>query len=184
MTMLTKHQCDLKVPGFRERSASAWSAWKSRFSRQFSEVERDANFQAALRDATAKSLSAGSKSELEQTCTDELIEGLERAARPPTAANPQMTSSKATWQRFVNALRGGDRQAAISCLTGTARAIFKPLIEQATISDLASMATVATTGVAHSKYGDFEELLIARKSGALSTVTFIRINGEWLIASM
>ncbi len=184
LTLLVKQRCDDAVPGFRAKSATAWAKWRSRFNEQIGTVEADPAYLRKLREMMTSSNAAVRNAELKQLCTDEWIERLDQVSARPKAPDSRLSTPQRTWQRFTDALRTANNDAAVGCLTGTARTTFRQVASQTSAAELASLANATLSTAPLSTYGDFQEFALGSKGGGVTTVTFQKSNGDWLISSM
>ncbi|HPT56897.1 MAG TPA: hypothetical protein PLK42_09490 [Casimicrobium sp.] len=184
LTLLVKQRCDDAVPGFRAKSATAWAKWRSHFNSQIGIVEADPAYLKKLREMMTSSNPAARNAELKQLCTDEWIEHLDQVSARPKAPDSRLSTPQRTWQRFTEALRSADKDAAVACLTGSARTTFRQVTRQTSDAELASLANATLSTAPLTTYGDFQEFALGSKGGGVTTVTFQKSNGDWLISSM
>lgn len=118
-----------------------------------------------------------------------LLVALQLVAPPSLGASaapdPSLATPEKTWNRYLEALRAGDRKRAIGCLTSTALDKFQPIIEQSSPEKLRAMAdavrSFARTGTT---FGGMVEAAVSMKSGLGGLVYFVDMNGEWRINEM
>jgi hypothetical protein len=184
LTLTIKNNCDLAVPGFREKSATAWAQWRSRFSKEILKLEMNPAFQTEIDKAARQALNPRVKAELSAACTDEMIDRIGKAGLPPDPPDPRYASPQKTWVVFVDALRAADRKAAVACLTGNARKKYAPVLKERMSSALKEMANSIEAISPSAAYGQFQEFFIQRKDGKAGIVTFENAQGQWLITEM
>ena len=100
------------------------------------------------------------------------------------APDPQFSSPEKTWQRYLAALRKGDREAAVSCLTSTAREKYSRLIQQAPNEQLRKMAESIKGFRVSSRFGDVIEAVAIRHDGHAGMIYFQNVDDEWKIGEM
>jgi hypothetical protein len=112
---------------------------------------------------------------------DEQARALLEPARP---ADPRLGSPQQTWQVFVGAMRGGDRDLAVSCLTSTALEESGPPIASLPKEALLEAANAFGRVEIGGDFGPFRTAR-ARTNGRTKWILFERTrNGEWKIAAM
>jgi hypothetical protein len=104
---------------------------------------------------------------------------------PGAAPDPGLATPEKTWNRYLKALRAGDRRGAIGCLTSTARDKFRPILEQSTPEQLRGMAdAVRSFALTGTTFGNMAEAAVSMNSGFGGIVYFENVNGEWRISEM
>jgi hypothetical protein len=167
-------RCRADEPGFAERSAAVYVAWRQRHAATLAEFDR-------LLAAKVREARRGVAPIPLEMCSDDLLRRLEPLARPPDA---RLDTAEKTWTLFLTALRSGNREMALRCLTGKAELRWKERAERASDADLRRMAdTIRAFKV---QWGDdyLKEALAARADNKVSGITFIKFNDEWLISEL
>lgn len=121
-----KYQCDLSVPGFKEKAASIWEKWRSRHFTEIRKIEVDPNFRASLADAASKAQEPSAKSGLQTYCNENLIDGITQQMQ---SYDPRYASQQKTWSYLIKSLNAADRDAAISCFAGYARTKYREALK-------------------------------------------------------
>ena len=107
------------------------------------------------------------------------------SVRADAAPDPALATPEKTWNRYLEALRAGNRSIAIGCLTSTARDKFQPIIEQSSTEQLRGMAdAVRSFALTGTTFGNMAEAAVSMKSGLGGLVYFVNMNGEWRINEM
>ena len=105
--------------------------------------------------------------------------------RADAAPDQGLTTPEKTWNRYLEALRAGDRKRAIGCLTSTARDKLQPIIEQSNLKQLRGMAdAVRSFALTGTTFGNMAEAAVSMKGGLGGVVYFVNMNGEWRINEM
>jgi len=183
MVLLTKRVCDVQIPGFQQDTASAYRRWRQPRAASVDAVEKSSQFLAMLGEIKTQASSEQQAKELESTCRGELLE--EFAKVPGAAPDPGLATPEKTWNRYLEALRAGDRRRAVGCLTSTARDKFRPILEQATPEQLRGMAgAVRSFALTGTTFGNMAEAVVSMNSGLGGLVYFVNMNGEWRINEM
>jgi hypothetical protein len=84
LMMITKYQCDLAIPGFREKAANSWARWHSRYFEQVSKAESDPQIQARFAQAKERIHDQPVNAELQRICTDNLVKEIDQMAEIPS----------------------------------------------------------------------------------------------------
>jgi len=190
MVLTTKRVCDAHIAGFLRETAAAYRRWREPRAVWVDSIERSPQFRAMLEQIKAQESSVGGaapaereQKELEGTCRGELLDEL--AKMPGAAPDPALATPENTWNRYLGALRTGDRRSAISCLTSTARDKFRPILEQSTPEQLRGMAdAVRSFALTGTTFGTMAEAAVSMNSGFGGIVYFENVNGEWRISEM
>lgn len=167
-------RCRADVPGFAEKSAPVYAAWKRRHAPVLAEYDKllSAKVRAGRRGEVTLPLTA---------CTDEWLRDVEPLARTP---DPRFQTVEKTWQVFLGALMTGDRATVLSCLGGRAHARWQQ--RAATLSD-EDMRRVATSirGLKVQWGDDYEkEGLVADAGNRAVGIAFRNVNEEWKITEL
>jgi len=190
MVLSTMRVCDARIPGFQQETAAAYRRWREPRAAWVEAIEKSAQFQALLEQIKSQQSSVGAAAptqqqdkETESACRVELIDELEQA--PDAAPDPALATPEKTWNRYLGALRAGDRKSAIGCLTSTARDKFRPILEQSTPEQLRGMAdAVRSFALTGTTFGNIAEAAVSMNSGFGGIVYFEDANGEWRISEM
>jgi len=169
-TMLER--CRADEPGFAERSATVYVAWRQRHAATLQEFDR-------LLAAKVREARRGVAPIPLEMCSDDLLRRLEPLARPPDS---RLDTAEKTWNLFVTALRSGNRDMALRCLTGRAEVRWKERSERASDADLRRMADAIRAFKV--QWGDdyLKEALVAGDNDRVSGVAFRSINEEWKLS--
>ena len=164
-------RCRADVPGFAEKSAPVYAAWKRRHAEVLSEYDRQlaAKVRASRRGEAA--LPVGQ-------CTDAWLQGIEPLTRMPDG---RFATVEKTWQVFMGALMTGDRTTALSALSGRAGTRWKHAVDQMSDEDLRQIASsIRTLKV---QWGDdyAKEGVIADTANRVVGIAFENVNEEWKI---
>lgn len=193
MVLLYKAACDLAVPGFGEKTADVYRDWRRRNADLIEQIERSPAFneqvsemkgKAAVQSKTVNGLEADRyKSDMTDICEDAVLVqlSLDRSAGP----DPKLATPELTWAYYLESLRSGDRDSALSCLVSTARSKFRDVIKSASDEQLRrmgeSMKAFTLTGVS---FGNFTEGVATRHDGHTGMIYFQNVGGEWKINEM
>lgn len=180
LAVIFKKACDQSVPGFREKSSTAWATWRTRNARDIARLEKTPLFKETMRQAAAKGRKPLVEPRLMERC-NEWIEEIERAGLPP---DPKYATPQKTWDTFLGALRVNDKKSAAACLTGNARVKLAPEIGRLADESLKKMADSFVSIHPSAGYGPYQEFFITRSDGMAGIVTFENKGGEWRIAEM
>ncbi len=96
----------------------------------------------------------------------------------------RFASPEKTWDRYLAALRQGDRQTALTCLISTARDKFAPFIKEASDQELRRMGNAIKNLRVTSRFGEFVEAVAVTHDGHAGIITFANRDGEWKISEM
>lgn len=193
MVLLTKESCDRNLPGFKENSAADYLAWRKRYAPLIAQIENSPGFKeniARTRQGESERSRAVSPAMeqrdlklLEEVCEDFVLDQL--AKEPNAGPNPNLANPELTWKHFMGSLRTGDRDAALSCLTSTARSKFRGLIKTESEDFLRSMAeSIKTFQITMQISDDLVEGFAAHQNGKGGMIYFQNKNGEWRISEM
>jgi len=106
------------------------------------------------------------------------------AAAPSRPSDPRYASPEATWRTFAAAMRAGDRDGALGCLTATALDELRPPVASAPAAELRAtvdaVGDVASAGAA----GPFWSLRAARPGAPPRWIFLERLpTGDWKISA-
>lgn len=190
MTLVFKEICDTKLPGYRENTAAAYTAWRKNNASVIASVESSSQYQTMKTEFLARSSTTNTQEmnrdearDLDKICNNDLIDAFDEVVgRKP---NPQFASPKKTWDRFLSALRQGDRKTAITCLSSTARDKSRSAIQQATDEQLRTWAdSLKHFSLSGLKFSNIIEGLVTYPDGHGALIYFEEVNGEWKISEM
>lgn len=170
-----KRVCDLNVPGFKEKSASAYAEWRQSKIQIIQEIERDPNFR--LPSGEQKNTTAQEQAEFESFCNNSVLENMH-------APDSRFSSYEKTLDTFLTALRSANRKLALSCLTSSARDNFKPMIETISEQELAAMGSSIKGTHITMDLGAIVEIGVVRNDGRAGSITLRDVSGEWKISDM
>ena len=173
MTALLE-RCRADEPGFADRSAPLYQAWKVRHAVTLATHK-------ALLAAKVREYRRGAGGMPPQACSEEWMHGLEPMARMP---DPRFASVEKTWLRFVEALKVADRATALSCLHGSADARWRSRITTVSDEDLRRIGRAIRDFKV--QWGDvyLKEALAAGDDNRVTAVAFRSINEEWEISDL
>jgi Domain of unknown function (DUF4124) len=193
--VFTKSICDASMPGFEQRTAAVYAAWRAARPEQVRQTETMINGNpqmtaelAKLREKAAKGLSKEEVHQVEQQCGEEFVEQMERSSHPP---DPRFSTPQRTWDLYMKALRSADRALAVSCLTGRYRSGMKKSFQELSDEGIKSMGDFVKglSGLTFERVGD--EASITKEWGGADAsdgkrwrVDFERVLGEWAIQFM
>jgi hypothetical protein len=165
-------RCRVDVPGFAQKSAAVYTAWRRRHAPVLSEYDK-------LLAAKVRAGRRGDSSLPIHLCTDEWLADLEPLSRMPDA---RFATVEKTWQVFMGALMTGDRDTALDCLAGRANNHWKERVENMSDEDLRGIA--ASIRALKVQWGDdyAKEGLIADTANRVVGVAFQNVNEEWKIS--
>jgi hypothetical protein len=97
--------------------------------------------------------------------------------------DPKLATPELVWERFLDALRSGDREAALDCLTGPALSNQGDIIESQPKELLHRLGSDFPPMKAVPESGDRTTRNITRK-GQAGQISFVRALHEWRIESL
>lgn len=167
-------RCRADVPGFAEKSALVYVAWRQRHAETIAEYDK----------LLAAKVRAGRRGEMTlplAQCDDDWLRAIEPLTRTP---DPRFQTVEKTWQVFMGALMTGDRAAALNCLGGKAQARWKQRVEKMSDDDLRRIA--ATIRAMKVQWGDDyeKEGLVADTGNRVVGIAFRNVNEEWKITGL
>ena len=167
-------RCRADEPGFAERSAPLYQAWRVRHAVTLATHK-------ALLAAKVREYRRGGGGMPPQACSEEWLRALEPMARMPDA---RYGSVEKTWTLFVEALKAADRNAALACLAGNAEARWRSRIASVTDEDLRRIGRAVRDFKV--QWGDdyLKEALAAGDDNRVTAVAFRSINEEWKISDL
>jgi hypothetical protein len=185
-TLLMKQGCDAVVPGFAERSAGPFSAWRNTRAAALARVEASDGYRRKLTESRALLLEPRTESDvasMQTYCDDQLLPLLAKEGAP---ADPRFRTPERTFSAFVTALRAGDRDAVLGCLG--------ELVSEGARADLTSQPVDKLREVGNSfvgtlvlseKVGSLQTAAARRRDGTDHTLFFAREpNGNWKLAGI
>jgi hypothetical protein len=192
MALFFKKQCDLNIPGFQQDSAELYRRWRKPREAWIEAIEKGPQFQAALDQLKSQGSAGGSRTpqqqaedlkELDNQCRGDLLDEFARV--PGAAPDPALATPEKAWNRYLAALRQGDRISAIACLTSTAKDKFRPILQHMTPEQMRGMAdAVRSFALTGANFGNVAEAAVSMKSGAGGIIYFENVGGEWRISEM
>jgi hypothetical protein len=167
-------RCRADMPGFAEKSALVYVAWRQRHAEVIAEYDK----------LLAAKVRAGRRGEMTlplSQCTDDWLRTIEPLTRMP---DPRFQTVEKTWQVFLGALMTGDRTTALNCLGGKAEARWKQRVERMSDEDLRQIAT--TIRAMKVQWGDDyeKEGLVADTENRVVGIAFRNVNEEWKITGL
>ena len=157
-------------PGFERSTANHYATWKQ-------------NNQLGLRviQPTLDAMKSGARKppagDFSRQC-DALQRYFSRSHPDPNFATPELV-----WERYLEALRSGDRETALDCLTGPALTNLGEVIESQPKELLHRLGSDFPPLKAAPASGDRTTRNITRK-GQAGQISFVRALGEWRIESL
>ena len=167
-------RCRADEPGFSERSAALYQAWRVRHAVTLAAHQ-------TLLAAKVRDYRRGGGGMSPQACSDEWLRTLEPLARMPDA---RFSSVEKTWALFVEALKAADRATALNCLAGPAEARWRARVNNLADADLRRIGSAIRA--LKVQWGDdyLKEGLAAADDNKVSGIAFRSINEEWKITEM
>jgi hypothetical protein len=182
MILLAKLLCDDAVPGYRERTARDYAAWRAKHYASVVKMENNPGFRGTI-DRMRKQNMANPPEAVARM--KEECEGYgDRLVEEALGPDPRFASPEKAWETWIASLRGGDREGAKRCLTDTAANKFAPLLNQATPDQLKAMADAIGTFKITVGTGDVREGFATRKDGRAGFVYFTSVGEQWKISEM
>ena len=165
-------RCRADEPGFADRSAPLYQAWRVRHAFTLSTHK-------ALLTAKVREYRRGAGGMPPQACSDEWLHALEPMARMP---DPRFSSVEKTWTLFIDALKAADRATALNCLAGPAEARWRARVNALADDDLRRIGGAIRAFKV--QWGDdyMKEALAAAADNKVSGIAFRSINEEWKIS--
>ena len=182
-TVAYKYECDKKIPGFKERTDKAYEAW---LKYKIQEIEAlDDNLLLTLKNKQSDHSKTTSNQELAQlrkNC-DKIELSINSFIQP---IDPRRSTPEGTWKLYLQGLREGDSDLAISCLTNSARdnwaKVFKEL-DSATLKQL-SKKIKSFSMLKKEVSSDFRTGIVTRHDGRVVQITFFKERDEWKISQL
>lgn len=179
-TVVYKAYCDKCVDGFKEITEQGYRVWKEEMGFDDRAIDGGdlGQLLESIRTKHCDVLSA-EKPDPKIYC-DDLIEKFRVAQSVP---DPRYTSSKATWERFIGALKEGNRTNVLDCFEATARAQYETYFASLTENDMKDMAE----RISILKFGNikdnYQEVVIENGDKA-GLALFVNRRGEWKISHL
>jgi hypothetical protein len=162
-------RCRSDVPGFADRSAELYRAWRARHA---STLSGHGRFLGMKVRAFARGDAAG--------CSDEWLRELEPLARMP---DPRFGTVEKTWALFVRALEAADRPAIMSCVTGPVARAMGERLQRLADADLRRMA--ANIRALKVQWGDdYDREGEVLHGDRVDAIAFRNVNEEWKIREL
>lgn len=164
-------RCRADEPGFSERSAPLYQAWRVRHAGTLTTHK-------TLLAAKVRDYRRGGGGMSPQACSDDWLHTLEPLARMPDA---RFSTVERTWALFVDALKAADRTTAMNCLAGPAEARWRARVDKLADEDLRRIG--GAIRALKVQWGDdyMKEALAAGDDNRVSGIAFRSINEEWKI---
>ena len=162
--------CTSTRPGFERSIANQYATWKqtNQLGLRVIQPTLDAMKSGARKPADG---------DFSYQC-DALQRYFSRSHPDPNFATPEMV-----WERYLDALRSGDRETALDCLTGPALSNPTEVIENQPKELLHRLGSDFPPMKAAPASGDRETRNITRK-GQAGQISFVRALGEWRIENL
>jgi len=185
MFLLRKMACDLALPGFREESAALFKRWRNARRREVAQVESSVEYRRTLSKTKAMAAQAdgrGAQEDKAIRCDDALLAEMEEQVR---AVDSRFSSPDRTWQTFLRALEGANRDLAVSCLTSSALSEHEPFLRTQPREKLWKISSEFTVLEFKDDFGPFKIAVAPTPGGGERRIYFERIaDGEWKIAKL
>lgn len=110
-----------------------------------------------------------------------------RGVPEPPAADARLSTPQGTWSVFVGALRAGDRQAALACMTPELQERYREAFRSLDAARLRAMAEEFSPLSMGKSMEPFQEAFVTRDRGGkqqAAIVYFLRQGREWRISEM
>jgi len=167
-------RCRADVPGFAEKSAVIYAAWKQRHRAVLTEYSQ-------LLSAKVRAGRRGEMTLPLNLCTDAWLAEIEPLSRLP---DPRFQTVEKTWQVFLGALMTGDRETLMNCLAGKAEARWKDRAQRLTDEDMRRIGG-NIRGLKVQWGDDYEkEGLVADNDNRVTGIAFRNVNEEWKIMEL
>lgn len=165
-------RCRADEPGFSERSAPLYQAWRVRHAVTLATHK-------ALLTAKVRDYRRGAGGMPPQACSEEWMRTLEPMVRMP---DPRFSSVEKTWTLFIDALKAADRTTALNCLAGPAEARWRSRVTALADEDLRRIGSAVRSFKV--QWGDdyMKEAVAAADDNKVSGIAFRSINEEWKIS--
>lgn len=99
-------------------------------------------------------------------------------------ADDRLSSPEKTWERFIEALRAGDRDGVRSCLSGGMQDKWRQLLVSLDASQLAEMAEGMSALTGGMIVDEETRVYHTTRKGRSGEIWFTRVGSEWLIGEM
>ena len=165
-------RCRADEPGFSERSAPLYQAWRVRHGATLATHK-------ALLAAKVRDYRRGAGGMSPNACSEEWMRTLEPMVRMP---DPRLSSVEKTWALFIDALKAADRTTALNCLAGPAEARWRARITALADDDLRRIGGAVRAFKV--QWGDdyLKEAVVTADDKKVSGIAFRSINEEWKIS--
>jgi hypothetical protein len=184
LALFSKRLCDQTIQGFSGKSATSYAKWRDENHELIRVIEENPEYEGNVFEEDLemflKSVSYKDSDEAEMRC-DVLIEHF---GTEDSILDPQFASPEKTWNTYIEALREGDRNTAIKCLTSVAKTKFKKIITEMTLKEMEDMANAINAFSLTESYGEFQEAVVSRHDGQAGFITFQKIGSIWKISAM
>ena len=172
---LGKQSCDAHSPGFRAKAAPGYAKWREKHK------ELIARFESGPRRPVSPPPSIEQKSELESHC-QVILEVFSDQLRTP---DPRHATPESTWSYFLSSLRVGDKSGVMSCFEPSSRPQYAPLFNSMTPAQTKEFAeNIGEFALTNVRYDPYWEGVVVTRSKTMYTVTFVKDEKGWRIASM
>lgn len=170
-----KQYCDAHSPGFRVQAAPGYAKWREKHKKTIAQLE------SGPRQPVSPPPSIEQESELDPHC-QVLLEVLADQLRTP---DPRHSTPEGTWSHFLSSLRVGDKSGVMSCFEPSSRPMYAPRFNAMTPAQMTAFAeNIEEFALTTVRYDPYWEGVVVTRSKTMYTVTFVRDEMGWRIASM
>lgn len=169
--------CSATDPQFAADSAATYAAWL----RQNREAIAKFADKPWYKKEVAAYLASERNNPHRQSICGILIEQLALSSKPP---NPAFASPERTWSSFTTAMQKADRATLAICFAGLAESKWKPLLDKLSDAELASLGNATSEMFIEWGNDEMKSGWVRTKAGALGSVVFLNIYGNWKISEL
>lgn len=170
-----KQYCDAHSPGFRAQAAPGYAKWREKHKKTIAQLE------SGSRQPLSPPPSIKQESELDPQC-QVILEVLADQLRTP---DPRHSTPEGTWSHFLSSLRVGDKSGVMSCFEPSSRPKYAPHFDSMTPARMTAFAeNIGEFALTTVRYDTYWEGVVVTRSKTMYTVTLVRDEMGWRIASM
>lgn len=181
LALISRAQCGRMFADFSPRLSRELDSLDERTRRLMAWIEESPEYAEDARWMAQNMEAMGAK---DRGQAEDLCDEVPAMLAGPRAPDPRFATPEATWQTYTNALKRGDTEAAIACLTAAARSTWRPVLRKMTPDRMKSMAESIKEFSVTSSFGDMKEGLAVRHDGRAGFIYFQSRGNEWRIAEM
>lgn len=173
--------CELTYPDFERKIAPGRKRWGQEHKLYLDLINSNPERFSLLQPPEQKQRPADyyshNKAETNPEC-NRIISEINSYTNPPDS---RYKTPESTWSVFLESLKRGNKQTALSCFIGQGQIRMKMMINKLTQEEMSKMSN-SFTGLEGVKiFGNFAEGFVARRNGRVGIIQFRISNHEWKI---